>query len=512
MGVGASIEGWCSGRARAAKAQLARPWMFTILAASGLCVAYLVGVIVNWGDAADRSFIANLGMLPVGLATTLLAWIASGIQTERRSRWAWRLLAMGFGSFFAGDSLFFVYQNLLGKTPFPSLADVGYLAYYPLMLGGLLAFPSAFRDRSHQAAFWLDSLTVFLGGGMVVTYFFLLPTLHAGEDSLLAYSLAVGYPVGDVLLLAGVIYLVLRSGGQRIHASHVLLSAGLLVGLAADVVYGYQSIQDMPQAGGVSDAGYMVSWVVFAWASYAEFARSGRGNHESPKEPATWPGGLLPLGSITVGLALLIYATRSSLGTETGFIILGTAALVLAVVVRQIVVLHENGRLRAIGATHDSLTGLANRALFRDRVEQALEAARREGARTAVILLDVDDFQLINHSLGPAAGDELLAQVARRLESVVPPAGTAARLGDDEFGVLIADAAGGHQASLVGRRIIGLFEQAFILDSEEVRATSSAGLVVAGGDHLGADDVLHHADQALRSAKAHGKNRLEVFE
>lgn len=258
--------------------RLQRPWFATVLAASVLCLIYLLGFLANWGDVADRSVYANLGMLPPGLATTILAWSASQTRNDRRSVWAWRLLALGFAGFFVGDALYFTYQNLLGKSPFPSLADAGYLIYYPLIFAGLLFLPTAIRDGAHRVRLLGTCLSVVLGAGMLIAYFFLLPLLEPSPDDLLAFLLSVGYPVGDLFLLAGIVYLFLGRG-MSAHLSLYLLGAGLIVGLAADLVYGYQSLQGSLQAGGLSDAGYMLSWILFAWASYSEFARA-----DSPEE------------------------------------------------------------------------------------------------------------------------------------------------------------------------------------------------------------------------------------
>jgi len=102
--------------------------------------------------------------------------------------------------------------------------------------------------------------------------FFLLPTLQSSHDDLFAYGLSVGYPIGDVLLLAGLVWMLSKEGlGARLSVR--LLSAGVLVGLGADVIYGYQNIQGTSQAGGLSDAAYMLSWALFAWSAFAETGR-----------------------------------------------------------------------------------------------------------------------------------------------------------------------------------------------------------------------------------------------
>jgi diguanylate cyclase len=322
--------------ARWLRAQLGRPWILTILVVSALCVAYVVGIVLNWGDISDRSLLANLGMLPAGLTATFVAWKASGAQTDGRSRRAWRLMTVAFAGFFAGDALFFVYQNLLGITPFPSWADAGYLIYYPFMFAGLLTFPNTIRGSLERLTLYLDGFAVFLGGGMVIGYFFLIPTLSSAGAGTLEYALSAGYPFGDLLLLVGMSYLLFRGGGHRGRASVLLLSAGLLVGMFADVVYGWENIQGTSAAGGISDAGYIVSWLLFAWAGYTELnwahwerrAASGRGPN--------WPALLIPAGFATIAMGLLVYSTRGSHMTEDGFLILAAVALFGTTVVRRV--------------------------------------------------------------------------------------------------------------------------------------------------------------------------------
>ncbi len=282
----ARAETSATGRSRsiaeAVKSQIGRPWFLTIFAATGLCAAYLLGVLFNWGNAAERSLYSNLGMLPVGLAATLLAWSAAQNRPDRQSRVAWRILSISFGCFFAGDFLYFIYQNVLGRTPFPSVADVGYLAYYPLMFAGLIFLSGGSPERVRHGLLSVSLTVLMLAGSVTVGYVYLLPTLGSPQDNLLAYSLSAGYPTGDLLLLAGLATLIIRRGAHHLHGSIAILGVGLVVGLGADVVYGYEAMQGALQAGGLSDAGFMVSWILFAWASYVEFARTDR---EEP-EPA----------------------------------------------------------------------------------------------------------------------------------------------------------------------------------------------------------------------------------
>jgi hypothetical protein len=276
MGVAAKTEVRASSWYQPARALLERPWFLTILLATGLCVAYLIGVVVNWDEAADRSLYANLGMIPIGLAATLLAMSASRIQPNSRSQWAWRLLGAGMTCFWAGDVLFFIYRNVLGAVPFPSLADVGYIAYYPLVFAGVLFIRGRPVRRARRVAIYTGCYVVLGFAALAVFYLLLLTTLRSSREDLLAYSLSVGYPLGDMLLLAGIAWILLRIVRGR-RWSILLLCAGLAAGLVADVSYGYETIQGAFQSGGFSDAARMASWALFAWAGFLEVARKQQG-------------------------------------------------------------------------------------------------------------------------------------------------------------------------------------------------------------------------------------------
>jgi hypothetical protein len=272
MSVVAKTEMRSSAPGHTAEPLLGRPWLLTVLLASGVCVAYLIAVVVTWGDPAERGLYANLGMIPVGLAATLLAISASRIHADRRARWAWGLLGAGLACFWAGDFMFFVYRNVLGTSPFPSLADAGYIAYYPLAFAGLMCIRGRPATGLRRMATYLAFIVVFEAGAAAIASLFLIPTLQSSHEDLLAYALSAGYPVGDVLLLAGVAWIMIRRV-QGLRWSVLLLCGGLVIGLVADVLYGYENLQGTFQSGGLSDAFYMISWVVFAWAGYREVSK-----------------------------------------------------------------------------------------------------------------------------------------------------------------------------------------------------------------------------------------------
>ncbi|RFU20834.1 putative bifunctional diguanylate cyclase/phosphodiesterase [Geodermatophilus marinus] len=163
-------------------------------------------------------------------------------------------------------------------------------------------------------------------------------------------------------------------------------------------------------------------------------------------------------------------------------------------------------------AFHDPLTGLANRALFTDRVEQALRRRRRSSSAPAVVFVDLDRFKAVNDTLGHAAGDALLVEVAGRLRGAVRAGDTVARLGGDEFAVLaeLTSGAPGEAEAAAGRVLEALRHPA-VVAGHQVPVSASVGVVVAA-DGADADSLVRDADTAMYEAKVAGRGRLALFD
>ena len=163
-------------------------------------------------------------------------------------------------------------------------------------------------------------------------------------------------------------------------------------------------------------------------------------------------------------------------------------------------------------AFHDDLTGLANRALFRDRVEHALSRRSSVRRHVAVLFVGLDRFKRINESLGHTAGDRLLVAIAERLNTILRPEDTIARLGGDEFGILVEDLQRPEQALELAERLRAAFEEPFQMGKRHVSIRSSTGVVLASGIHQTAEDLLRDADVAMFRAKVSGRGSYALFE
>lgn len=163
-------------------------------------------------------------------------------------------------------------------------------------------------------------------------------------------------------------------------------------------------------------------------------------------------------------------------------------------------------------AFHDGLTGLPNRVLFLDRLEHALTRAARRQAAAAVLFLDLDGFKAVNDGLGHDAGDELLLQVAHRLQGCLRAQDTVARLGGDEFTILLEEIGATRETTDLAERILTQLGRPLALRGKEVTVSASIGIAISGPGQASGADLLRDADMAMYRAKQTGKARYEVFD
>jgi diguanylate cyclase (GGDEF)-like protein len=194
--------------------------------------------------------------------------------------------------------------------------------------------------------------------------------------------------------------------------------------------------------------------------------------------------------------------------------LLSGIALLVGFVVAAIVLRYTSriGREREQLATHDVLTGLPNRMLLEDRLEQALVRGKRRGHLVGVMFIDLDRFKRVNDTLGHASGDQLISEVARRLRGVTRAEDTVARLGGDEFVVVVSDAGTAGHILQVAEKIRAAMAAPYLVAGRELFCSSSIGISVYPNDGTDSSGLLKNADTAMYHAKSAGRDRFELYD
>ena len=605
------------------------------LVAAAVVAGYLVGALLGWRGTPVGDYASNLG-------TAGAAFLGGGLclRTARAApglvRSGWLLIGASALSWALGQCVWSWYELAAARpTPFPSLADVGFLAAVPLALAGLLCHHAALARRLSVLRTALDGALVALALLLVGWLLVLGPMYRAGADSDLELVIGLAYPTGDVALLT-VALLTARRTVRGHRAPLLLLVGGIGALVTADTMFALLSLSDRYDTGGLADVLWLSAFLLYGIAAL---------HHDEPPAEPTAPAETTPVAALlpyavlvpALGVLAVVSAVDRSVGSVELTILGGLLAVLLG---RQSLMVLDNvglaralasgerhfrtlvqsssdvttllepdGTIRwqspavervcgyepgqlhgrpleeflhpddvgelvravqearsgdgesvvvecrirdaagawrqtesivtdclddpAVGAVvvntrdvsdrrdlehrlrwlafRDELTGLANRALLRDRLSHALAARTRSDKVVALLYLDLDGFKQVNDTLGHAEGDRLLVEAATRLADAARPGDTVARLGGDEFAVLLELTVDDGHAWHVAQRLLDRLREPYVLSGTEVRVTASVGITVAGPES-DADALLQESDLAMYAAKTAGKSRCTLYD
>jgi diguanylate cyclase (GGDEF)-like protein len=430
----------------------------------------------------------------------------------RRSRTgrsgAWSLLGAGLAMWTVGQLVTCWYELIRGAdTPLPGVADLGFLAFPPLAICAVWRL--AARDGRHRHRNVLDGL-ILVSSLVVITWATSLGQVWATRSgSAFATGVSLAYPATDVLLATAALISVGRAPRQHRTTLRILV-LGMLAMAVSDSAFSY--LWTLPTFGRwqALDAGWATAFALMglaAWSASTEVTTDG-----SPGgSQQTWAEIALPYLPMAAALGLLfgggIFNGRVDPVAETA-----GALTVVLVFVRQLLLLADNKalvRLVQHQAFHDPLTGLANRALFADRLEHAVDLHRRDQRPFAVLFVDLDDFKAVNDTFGHPSGDVLLVLLAERLRACLRIADTISRFGGDEFAVLLEER--DSDAVAVATRLLSAMETGFVIHGRTITAHLSIGVVLSDETSQQPAEYLRRADVALYEAKAAGKDTYHLY-
>jgi diguanylate cyclase (GGDEF)-like protein len=519
-----------------------------------------LGAILLIQRQVSRTYFMDLSSILFNLLAALALYLAA-----RRSRvmskrlfGAWGFLALAQLSFTFGDAAWTFIEIRLGLNPFPSLADVFYLMFYPLFLIGILYFPTRHSAQMNYSKLLLD-LSIILVAGTVGYWNIYLGPIAASNTGqpFLNQAISLAYPVGDLILIFAVIKLIFMQSEGEDRLPLFFLMMGAVVMVLTDSIYGYQSLSRQYASGNLLDFGWITSYFMIGLAGLWQALRVP----ESAGIPSQSVGGSairsrlsawlanLPYIWILIACTILILEYIRRINFDL-FTMIGIITIIGLVFVRQVLTLRENKdqfgqlsealdqvkqrtaelrranqelrwevheRMRiekqmAYDSLHDGLTGLPNRTLFMDRLKHAVDYTKRHNEFTfSVVFLDIDHFKEVNEGMGHPIGDQVLVEVAQRMVACLRTCDTVARLAGDEYIILLEDTHGPQDVLQVAERIQASLKEPLALDGRLIGVSFSFGLVADGNCYDQAEDIIRDADIALYQAKTAGKAPFAVF-
>lgn len=460
---------------------IAAAWLGAYTAVAGLRIG---------GDGFALA-IDDLGIVATGSLSAALCFRAFRRQSGDARR-VWACMALGIGSWVVGDGIWTFAELARGSQPaFPSAPDVFYLAGTGFTIAAVWQFPSGPRDRDARVRMGLDAL-ILIGSGFTVAWVIYLRDVQAaGSGSAAEQAVALAYPIMDVISLAIMLFAFTRTP-RAARGSIGLLMAGIGIQALSDSAYAYTETLTS-YSFGVIDAGWLAAYLLIALAALRPIPERGASTTLSPART------LVPYAAAGVSIGVRIASEAAGYHDMT--LLYAGIGVILLVLLRLMVTLTDDLRHNrsleaelAHRALHDPATGLPNRIFFKEHLAHLLDDPQSSVA-VAVITSDLRDV-IARH--GPAGGDAVSVEAARRIRSLTDTERSVASLGGDGFGILINTPMGAADAMQTADAYARALREPFVLDGHEMHCRVKIGLALS--------DDIDDPDTMLRNATvaAHG--------
>lgn len=472
----------------------------------------------------------NVAYVVIGAASTV-AMLVAVLVTRPVDRSSWFLLIAANAASTIGDFIENVLYGMVWKhsVPFPSVADIFYLAAYPCIFLGLTGLCRR-RDAAGRRENLTDATIVALAAMAVSWHFVMGSTLHRTDLTSLGKVVELAYPMMDIGLLF-IMVKALAFGSGRLPY-HRIIAVALTFTLISDSAYDYMIQHSGYSTGNIIDAGWLLNYVLMAVAAF--HPSTAKRAPDRPFDPAGRSRvPMLAFAGVVPGILRTGNLTGHVRDTP---VLAATTAVVFALVCLRMSwlfdALRNQGRRAEADAAalaealaardrleldlrhqafHDPLTGLANRTLLYERVRDSLTSAGGRPELIGLCFCDLDGFKTVNDSLGHNAGDELLTVVSQRLQALVRTNDTVARLGGDEFAVLLTGVDAPATAMRIADRIVAAMREPVDIAGRQITLSVSVGLAFAEASKS-TEQLLSEADVAMYEAKSRGKSRWASFE
>ena len=319
------------------------------VACATVVVFHLLYVAFHWGGEENKSLISNIIAVIIYVGPCVLAWrVSRNHDLPRRVRRAWLFVSLAELSYLTGETMWLYFENILGVQPFPSLADVAYLAFYPLMMAGLLCLVERLRNKEERLGFILDACIILIGGGFATWFLLLIPITAAFDGDYLKTGLSIAYPIGDLVLLFGISSLILRRRGLLNNGPTNLILFAVILQFGADFIFGYQNIAGAYETGNLVDAMFTIaSFPIMLGAHYQHLLSKV----DAPRDQSNPPtrlraAALFPYAAVIVTYWLLFKLEFQYREYLPGGDIVISAAVTALVLIRQFMFVRENVKTR----------------------------------------------------------------------------------------------------------------------------------------------------------------------
>ncbi|MBV9281290.1 MAG: diguanylate cyclase [Chloroflexi bacterium] len=468
----------------------------------------------------------------------------------RAQRLAPPFLALGALCFAIGQAIWAFYELVLHQpTPFPSLADAGYLMAYPFFFVGVFLLPVRRTSLASRSRLLLEGLLILVAVVTFSWYFILGPTLLQDGETILARVVGTAYPTCDLVLVFGLLLLSAHARDPVMRSTIRVLSAGLAMIVVTDSIFDYQTLHGTYATGGLVDVGWPLGYMLIALGALAarlSMAEEGQSSAEAEafaeeaSQPRLWHT-LAPYGLVPAVAALMVYAghVRGDEKVEPG-VFVGGAVLIALVLVRQLLVILENRQLyraavanaarlqaaeaelrannRALAeantrleslATTDPLTNLPNHRAVVAAIDHELERAHRYNRSFALLFIDIDHFKSLNDGCGHSAGDAALREFAAVVQSALRGSDVLGRWGGEEFVVILPET-DPDGAAAIAERLRALVAGHPLSLASGPRLTCSIGVAHFPFDVRDREGLIEMADRAMYAAKRLGRNQVRL--